>query len=251
MLLNGSLGGVSFKVDPDTGKITGYTTKIGGADSVFPFSGEVLVQTLKSGKINSSGLVTFNETYTIEHDGYIHYDIFNNQSYGSRPITITKNGLTVESGYGQNGLLAGTIQVVIGDEINVKFDYGIAELNICLLYAGNRTPSKLFGNNQDVVAERASYNGGGKSFVPVSDYTFTATKPCNVLVTVAASVGGGSSAITPGEGVVPVFTHDYTVRSIYLNTHMYYMEPGQTVGVVANATGDAYAIQGYGITVLT
>lgn len=36
--VNNSLNGVSFKVDPQTGKITGYTTKTGGADSVFPFS---------------------------------------------------------------------------------------------------------------------------------------------------------------------------------------------------------------------
>lgn len=35
-LLNSNLDGVSFVVD-ETGKITGYTTNTGGADSVFPF----------------------------------------------------------------------------------------------------------------------------------------------------------------------------------------------------------------------
>lgn len=38
--INDSLGGVSqFIVDETTGKITGYKTEIGGADTVFPFSG--------------------------------------------------------------------------------------------------------------------------------------------------------------------------------------------------------------------
>lgn len=38
--VNDSLGGVSqFIVDESTGKITGYKTEIGGADTVFPFSG--------------------------------------------------------------------------------------------------------------------------------------------------------------------------------------------------------------------
>lgn len=32
------LGGFAPVIDPDTGKITGYTTTIGGADTVFPFS---------------------------------------------------------------------------------------------------------------------------------------------------------------------------------------------------------------------
>ena len=33
------LGGFTPIIDPDTGKITGYTTIVGGADTVFPFSG--------------------------------------------------------------------------------------------------------------------------------------------------------------------------------------------------------------------
>lgn len=37
--VNDSLAGVSFVIDETTGKISGYTTEIGGADSVFPFNG--------------------------------------------------------------------------------------------------------------------------------------------------------------------------------------------------------------------
>ncbi len=38
ILLNNNLKGIEFITDT-TGKITGYTTKIGGADAVFPFKG--------------------------------------------------------------------------------------------------------------------------------------------------------------------------------------------------------------------
>lgn len=45
-----SFGGVSqFIVDEETGKISGYKTEIGGADTVFPFSGELEVVSLGSG----------------------------------------------------------------------------------------------------------------------------------------------------------------------------------------------------------
>ena len=42
--VNKKMGGVSsFVVDDSTGKITGYTTEIGGADTVFPFSGDYTI----------------------------------------------------------------------------------------------------------------------------------------------------------------------------------------------------------------
>jgi hypothetical protein len=40
-----------FIIDDSTGQITGYTTKIGGADSVFPFSGSIKELTLAGGII--------------------------------------------------------------------------------------------------------------------------------------------------------------------------------------------------------
>ena len=58
--VNDSLGGVSqFIVDETTGKITGYKTEIGGADTVFPFSsGNVYVNTFTSinGTVTISGI---------------------------------------------------------------------------------------------------------------------------------------------------------------------------------------------------
>ena len=38
-----SMGGFLPIIDPATGKITGYKTDVGGADTVFPFSGSYTV----------------------------------------------------------------------------------------------------------------------------------------------------------------------------------------------------------------
>lgn len=59
------LSGVSLVVDPETGKLTGYTTEIGGADSVFPFKGETAVvqfSTTHNSGANETGSWTATKT---------------------------------------------------------------------------------------------------------------------------------------------------------------------------------------------
>lgn len=54
------LGGFTPVIDEATGKITGYKTKIGGADTVFPFSSEVTAQGYSS---------SVTETTTLQNAG--------------------------------------------------------------------------------------------------------------------------------------------------------------------------------------
>lgn len=61
-----TLNGVTkFIVDPETGKLTGYTTEIGGADTVYPFKGETAVvqfSTTHNSGANDTGSWTATKT---------------------------------------------------------------------------------------------------------------------------------------------------------------------------------------------
>lgn len=59
------LGGFKPVIDSSTGEITGYTTTIGGADTVFPFKGDVpsyIDCTLYTGNNNAASRTTFNNS---------------------------------------------------------------------------------------------------------------------------------------------------------------------------------------------
>ena len=61
--INDSLGGITqFVVDETTGKISGYKTEIGGADTVFPFksTGDITTQT-----ITKDTTITLNDDYSM------------------------------------------------------------------------------------------------------------------------------------------------------------------------------------------
>lgn len=73
---NNSLGGVSqFIVDETTGKISGYKTEIGGADTVFPFKGSIETATITNttnGSINEgTGGVSTSANLTLTAGTYI------------------------------------------------------------------------------------------------------------------------------------------------------------------------------------
>ena len=106
-LLNSSLGGFTPVID-STGKITGYTTTIGGADTVFPFSNintikiSITTWTSFSGNINDSpksnsgAKYNYNIVFTKQADG-----TFKCTSGGSGShTTITWNGLKVAGNFG-------------------------------------------------------------------------------------------------------------------------------------------------------
>lgn len=69
-----SLGGITqFVVDETTGKISGYKTEIGGADTVFPFKSGIYENLLDSFWVGN--LNTLNATYTATEDAEILLEI--------------------------------------------------------------------------------------------------------------------------------------------------------------------------------
>lgn len=74
--LNNKLGGFQPIVDPSTGKITGYKTDVGGADTVFPFSGNIKLKVTQKWRhyFTADGYLsscTINQTisYIVEYNG--------------------------------------------------------------------------------------------------------------------------------------------------------------------------------------
>ena len=63
--LNSSLGGVSqFIVDETTGKITGYKTEIGGADTVFPFNTLTFIGNSDSQYVRTFSIASIDNNYS-------------------------------------------------------------------------------------------------------------------------------------------------------------------------------------------
>lgn len=101
---NSSLGGVSqFIVDEATGKITGYKTEIGGADTVFPFNNVQDIINLPTAIImgvayvgaiaeiknnNKTTAVNYNDNITISSEGFTCYRSSSSNCY----INATKAG---------------------------------------------------------------------------------------------------------------------------------------------------------------
>lgn len=98
-----TLGGFTPVID-ETGKITGYKTKIGGADSVFPFSEELIEQTVtKTVTYNNSNeqKVTFTFSNLKEVVGVKAFSGGKSGAYfyivpsSTRPFAISGNTVTV------------------------------------------------------------------------------------------------------------------------------------------------------------
>lgn len=101
---NSSLGGVSqFIVDESTGKITGYKTEIGGADTVFPFNNLQDIINLPTAMVigvayvdataviknnNKTIAVNYEDNSTISSEGFTCYRSSNSNCY----INATKAG---------------------------------------------------------------------------------------------------------------------------------------------------------------
>ena len=63
--VNSSLGGVSqFIVDETTGKITGYKTEIGGADTVFPFNTLTFIGNSDSQYVRTFSIASIDNNYS-------------------------------------------------------------------------------------------------------------------------------------------------------------------------------------------
>ena len=77
--INASLAGVSFVIDETTGEISGYTTEIGGADTVFPFSGA------------ASGTLIIAYKYTL----VVQYQPTGSTSYSNTGTTSVTGTMTV------------------------------------------------------------------------------------------------------------------------------------------------------------
>ena len=125
----------TFIYDESTGEITGYTTTIGGADSVFPFSSsfenfeQIFIENTHTG---------LNRTYSITHDGLLSISIGMGETQ-SNVVTVTKNeqAQTVHYAKGVNGraCFASVFNVNEGDTITINVSslsthYGIGVLGI-------------------------------------------------------------------------------------------------------------------------
>ncbi len=89
--LNNNLKGLNLIVDETTGKITGYKTSIGGADTVFPFSSELVVK----------GTLYTDVRQYVDHE-YVWF----NKSSTQINLSI-RDGQTNISITGNNGVIAG------------------------------------------------------------------------------------------------------------------------------------------------
>lgn len=99
--VNSSLKGFEPILD-DTGKITGYKTEIGGADTVFPFSGSAIKDTVYIGGFyNSNKSVTY--TFDSAFTGYLVY-AFTSHSPAIPVISFDNSGAYYEIvSYGGKG----------------------------------------------------------------------------------------------------------------------------------------------------
>lgn len=122
--LIGIFGGITeFVLDEATGKITGYKTKIGGADTVFPFSSEMIKGTVSAlrGEVNlgfsprqvvfigsyksSGGTVGFTPI-CMRGEMECNYLIRNNAtSSPTMVLTITENGFTYDFEQGSSAYI--------------------------------------------------------------------------------------------------------------------------------------------------
>lgn len=118
-----ALGGFEPVIDESTGKITGYKTAIGGADTVFPFSSLPTTYTTKSSTANGSGAsITLDKDYKLViavftvwgHPSYSPKGIKNCTMLGT--FGITSNGNPVHTGAGWGYILNAKKGTVISTE---------------------------------------------------------------------------------------------------------------------------------------
>lgn len=121
--VNNNLGGLRFGVDGE-----GNYGYLKGDDTFVPFKGSATLERIIVESPNSSTLVTYNKTFTCSHDSRVYIYVENDQSFGSRPITVKHNGVTIAT----STSVETYIDVLNGDTINVTFNYGRA--TVLLLY---------------------------------------------------------------------------------------------------------------------
>lgn len=110
--LNDNLQGFTPVLDENTGKITGYKTAVGGADTVFPFSGSFLESAHYISGFGTDSLpFTLNESYPIhiscENESigstYASAGIINVENMGATKIKLANGTGTYISAYSKNG----------------------------------------------------------------------------------------------------------------------------------------------------
>lgn len=109
--VSASLGGFTPVID-DTGKITGYKTKIGGADTVFPFSSDYRIKITAHGHVWVLEHNTWVSKFTTSQ-GTLILDIINQK------VSVVSNGFNFEDGYARSN--------------RVKMDVIIDSMTITLL----------------------------------------------------------------------------------------------------------------------
>ncbi len=136
--LNNNLKGFEPVLD-DTGKITGYKTSVGGADTVFPFIKEIeYIDGSMVQKGHTNDVASVSKTYTVTLDGTLL--IFCSITYTKDKLdTITLNGTKItpmcqKSASGEYTALY-NIPVKEGDDIKLSLSAtNVANYNIATSY---------------------------------------------------------------------------------------------------------------------
>jgi hypothetical protein len=120
-ILNESLGEQPTFVYDENGKITGYTTKIGGADSVFPFSASDYLSMLY---VYSKGTST-SATFKCSKDTTALIILFGHQYQSSGTITINNTPIyTYGSSQWEVTPFLQNVELKKGDVINIILNTG-------------------------------------------------------------------------------------------------------------------------------
>ena len=121
--LNNKLGGFEPVLDA-AGKITGYKTNVGGADTVFPFRSitESSFSLLSQKYISAATPETCDVSATIENDGYLIGLVSKGSNSVSTSIACTINGSAINASYSVNPNLfcIYTCKVTKGDKVILR-----------------------------------------------------------------------------------------------------------------------------------
>lgn len=127
--LNKNLGGIpQFQIDESTGKITGYTTEIGGADTVFPFkSGGIIIPEWKGMLNGHDNWLIFDtkELTTMSIGSYSDLTLNTQQVQGSNDNSDWTPLFTLVAGQGMNDL-----DISAYDYVRIYFAHSTAVYSI-------------------------------------------------------------------------------------------------------------------------
>ena len=112
-----NLGGFTPIID-ETGKITGYKTSVGGADTVFPFSGEIKVSQFQ---IHWTDTSFVNVAAKV---GYYYYVLVPWNGSDNNPLRLNNDGAElITSGYGWTTRISYVVVKAVSTSFQVYRDY--------------------------------------------------------------------------------------------------------------------------------